>query len=143
VVKFAGASGTFTLSANVERLILSLPGANTNGTGNSLVNTITGNAARNILDGKGLKDTLIGRNGSDTYVVDSSKDTVIEASGRAAGILDHVKFTGTTGQTYFLGANVENLTLLGGHREPRHRQQPCQHHRRQWHSQYPQWWVRQ
>jgi serralysin len=113
LVNYSGSSGTFTLGLNLERLTLAHATANTSGTGNGLVNTITGNAGRNILDGGLLKDTLRGLNGSDTYLVDASKDTVIEASGSAAGTTDLVKFTGTAAQTYFLATNVEHLTLMG------------------------------
>ena len=143
LVNFSGATGTFTLSANVERLTLTHATANTGGIGNGLVNTIIGNAGKNILDGKALKDILRGFNGSDTYIVDASRDTVIEASGNAAGRADLVKFTGTAAQTYALTVNVENLTLMGSCHHPRHGQRSRQHHHRQQRGKRPQRWFRQ
>ncbi|HWA12298.1 MAG TPA: calcium-binding protein [Burkholderiales bacterium] len=58
------------------------------------------------LNGSLSDDVLRGFNGNDTYLV-TSGDIIIEA---AAGGVD----TATTYGSYTLGANVENLTLLGG-----------------------------
>ena len=102
---------SYTLSANVEDLILT--GASINGTGNALDNTITGSAGNNILDGQGGADLLIGGNGNDTYVVDAL-DTVWEDG---TGV-DTVKSDSTsidlndTGMFAVLG-NVENIVLTG------------------------------
>jgi len=104
------ASVNFTLSANIENLVLTGT-ANINGTGNDLDNIITGNAGNNILNGAGAidTDTLIGGDGNDTYIVDNGViPIIIEASGSAAGI-DTVK----SSVTYILDDNVENLTLTG------------------------------
>ena len=107
-------SVTLTLGANVENLTLT--GATAiNGTGNALDNVLTGNSAANTLtgsdgndtlDGLGGTDSLVGGLGDDTYVVDVTTDVVTEAA--SAG-MDTVK----SSVTWTLGANLENLTLLG------------------------------
>ncbi|WP_374624409.1 beta strand repeat-containing protein, partial [Devosia sp.] len=92
----------------VERLTLTGT-ANLNGTGNAANNVITGNSGSNILDGGAGVDTLIGGLGNDTYVVDSVSDIVTEAANAGT---DTVQFAGAAG-AFVLGANVENLTLVG------------------------------
>ena len=62
---------TYTLGLNVENLELT-GSANINGTGNTLVNTLTGNPGNNILNGGAGADTLIGGDGDDTYVYDGT-----------------------------------------------------------------------
>jgi serralysin len=112
LVNFSGASGTYLLGANVERLTL-VGAAAINGTGNSLDNTITGNSAANVIDGGAGADTMNGGDGSDTYFVDSFSDAVSETNAvLATGGDDLVNFSGTTG-TFTLGTNIERLTLLG------------------------------
>jgi Ca2+-binding RTX toxin-like protein len=54
----------YTLGADLENL--SLSGSATNGTGNTLNNTITGNSANNSLNGSAGNDTLNGDAGTDT-----------------------------------------------------------------------------
>jgi Ca2+-binding RTX toxin-like protein len=121
------------LAANVEAVFLELGAVNT--FGNAVDNFISGNSVGNRLDGGlgndqmiggGGLDTLLGGSGNDTldggigvdemtgdagndlYYVDESTDSVIEV---ADGGIDHVRsFVGGL----VLGANVENLTLLGG-----------------------------
>ncbi|MEH2156937.1 beta strand repeat-containing protein [Nostoc sp.] len=133
------ASITYTLTANVENLILT--GSNAiNGTGNSLNNTLTGEgvgdnilnggagndtldggAGTDTLDGGAGNDTLIasigkdvmkGGTGNDTYIVGvSNDDIIIENAGEG---IDTVQAPYTSAQGYTLGANLENLILIGG-----------------------------
>ncbi len=103
-------SATYTLSANVEKLILTATG-NTGGTGNGGANILTGNAGNNLLDGKGGTDTLNGMEGNDTLVW-SSTDTF----DGGAGASDALKVLGgnlnltTIANTQILNVELINLT---------------------------------
>ena len=113
VVNEAAAGGTdlaqssvsITLAANVENLTL-IGAAAISGTGNALANTLQGNAAANSLDGGTGADTLRGGAGNDTLTVDSTTDVVVENAAEGDDtIRSFVAWT--------LGANLENLTLVG------------------------------
>jgi len=87
---------TYTLPANVERLVLT-GNAAINGTGNALNNRLTGNAAAN---------TLAGGAGDDVYAVDSAGDSVSEGAGQGTDTIE-------SSVSYTLPANVEVLVLTG------------------------------
>ncbi len=108
------ANRTYTLSANLENLVLTGTAA-INGTGNASNNAITGNDGANSLNGGdgndtldgGLgSDTLVGGAGNDVFVVNDAGDVVTEALN---GGTDTVQ----SSRTYTLGATLENLTLTG------------------------------
>ncbi len=96
---------TWTLGANLERLVLTGSGA-INGTGNGLANLLSGNGAGNLLNGGAGNDTLVGGLGNDTYVVNVAGDRIVEGG---PGDTDTVQ----SSVTWTLGLQLENLTLLG------------------------------
>ncbi|HWT13733.1 MAG TPA: nidogen-like domain-containing protein [Allosphingosinicella sp.] len=96
---------SYSLGSNVENLVLTGTAA-IGGTGNSLDNILTGNGAANLLNGGAGADTMNGGGGDDTYSVGTG-DKVVETS--ATGGTDTVR----SGIDYTLGANVENLVLIG------------------------------
>jgi Ca2+-binding RTX toxin-like protein len=67
---------------------------------------LIGGAGNDTLDGGAGDDTLTGGTGNDTYVVDSVGDSVTENSGEGT---DTVR----SSVTWTLGANIENLALIG------------------------------
>ncbi|MBK8173912.1 MAG: hypothetical protein IPK66_00990 [Rhodospirillales bacterium] len=68
--------------------------------------TLVGGAGNDTLDGVLGSDSMIGGIGNDVYRVESAGDVISEAGG---GGTDRVE----SSITYTLGANLENLTLLG------------------------------
>ncbi len=96
---------SYVLPTEIEDLLLTGSSA-VNGTGNALFNHITGNAAANVLDGKGYVDVMAGGAGDDTYIVDNTLDVIVENANEG---IDSVQ----SGVVYTLGAEVENLTLIG------------------------------
>ncbi|MCW5736589.1 MAG: FG-GAP repeat protein [Enhydrobacter sp.] len=94
----------FTLSDNVENLILL--GANAAGYGNALANRMTGSATNDTLDGMGGADTMDGGAGNDTYYVDDIGDVVVELASQGTDLV-------RSSIGYTLGANLENLELIG------------------------------
>ena len=107
-------NGTYTLTANVENLII-VGSSNRFGTGNASDNHITGNSGNNtlggadgndIIDGGKGADLMRGGTGDDIFYVDNSGDVVSEYSHAGTdSVFSSVSFT--------LGGNVENLTLTG------------------------------
>jgi len=100
------AATSYTLSANVENLILEAEGGYINGTGNAQANTLTGNDYDNRLDGGAGADVLIGKAGNDTYVVDTLSDQIVELDGEGFDTVE-------TALTYTLANTLEGLRLTG------------------------------
>ncbi|WP_246881469.1 putative Ig domain-containing protein [Acidovorax sp. JG5] len=100
------AATNYTLSGNVENLILEAEGGYINGTGNALANTLTGNDYDNRLDGGAGADVLIGKAGNDTYVVDTLSDQIVEVDGEGFDTVE-------TALTYTLASTLEGLRLTG------------------------------
>lgn len=95
----------YTLGINVENLTLG--GSAIIGTGNDQDNKIVGNDADNYLEGFGGIDTLSGGLGNDTYVVNDTVDFIFEQAGQGTD------WVAAQGVNWVLGANLENLELLG------------------------------
>jgi Ca2+-binding RTX toxin-like protein len=95
----------FSLSANVEDLILASWAGAINGNGNAGRNTILGNEWANVIYGGDGVDTMIGERGDDIYYVDVGNDVVVETAGQGTDTVI-ASYDGHT-----LGANLENLTL--------------------------------
>jgi Ca2+-binding RTX toxin-like protein len=74
--------------------------------GNSANNVLSGGAGDDVLDGAAGNDVMSGGTGNDVYVVGVATDVVSEAS-------DEGSDTVRSSVTRTLGANVENLVLLG------------------------------
>lgn len=100
------AATSYTLSSNVEDLILEAEGGYINGTGNALANTLIGNDYDNRLDGGAGADVLIGNAGNDTYIVDTLSDQIIEQDGEGFDTVE-------TALTYTLASTLEGLRLTG------------------------------
>lgn len=103
-VDTVSATVSYSLSSNVENLILSR--ANTTGRGNGLNNRLSGGAGEQVLDGAAGVDTMEGGEGNDTYIVNHRRDMVIEDSGLDRDTVKSVV-------NFTLAENVENLVLIG------------------------------
>lgn len=98
-------AGSWRLGANIENLILT-SSSGAVATGNELANHLTGGIGDDTLIGGLGADTLEGGFGNDRYYVDDAADVVIEAAGAGTDAV-------YSSLSYALGANVENLALLG------------------------------
>ena len=93
---------SYTLSANVEALVLVEGSAATTAVGNTGYNYLVGNSADNIFDGKGGGDFMVGGAGNDTYNAYSSADTIVEYANEGWDTVWAMS-------NYTLPANVEAL----------------------------------
>lgn len=100
-------SATYTLSANVENIVLLVGGGDASG--NALNNILTGNGGNNRLDGLAGADAMTGGLGNDVYYVDNAGDQTIELAG---GGNDRV--VSTMSWTLATGNQIEELDLDGG-----------------------------
>src|SRR5262245_17982347 len=99
-------SVSYTLSADVETLVLQ-GGANLDGTGNALTNTLFGNTGDNALDGGAGADWLQGDAGNDVFVFhvgEADGDTITDFAGNGAAAGDSLQFVG-----YGPGATFTNI----------------------------------
>src|SRR5262245_52902918 len=96
----------YTLTANVEALVLMAGAGAINGAGNSASNFLAGNSSNNALDGLGGDDTMVGGLGDDTYVIDSTSDLVTENVGEGNDVV-------RTTVDYTIGPNIESVILDG------------------------------
>lgn len=99
------ASVTWTLSANLENLVLTGTTA-INGSGNGLNNIITGNDANNALTGNGGNDSLDGGNGNDSLSGGAESDTLNGGTGNDS-------LTGNGGADVLVGGVGDDTLSLG------------------------------
>jgi len=99
---------TYTLTANVENLILSGTAA-INGTGNALDNVITGNAAANLLQGGAGNDTINAGDGNDTVIGGTGNDSLTLGNGN-----DIVIFNAGDGNDTIAGFTSQDLIKIYG-----------------------------
>ena len=95
----------YTISNNIENLIMLANATNANG--NALANVITGNGKNNMINGGAGIDLMIGLGGDDIYIVDNAADVTDESSVGSGG-----KDTVFSSVSYTLANNVEELKLL-------------------------------
>ncbi|WP_445635845.1 putative Ig domain-containing protein [Nostoc sp. DSM 114161] len=125
-------SVNWVLGANLENLTL-IGNEAINGTGNTLNNILIGNTGANILSGENGNDNLSGDDGNDSLLGGAGNDTLDGGAGADSldgGVgndiytVDNLSDTITEGLNagtdlvnssvnWVLGANLENLTLIG------------------------------
>jgi Ca2+-binding RTX toxin-like protein len=99
-------SMSYTLPTNVENLTLSGSGS-TNGTGNSLANTITGTGSTNHLYGLAGADSLSGSAGDDTLDGGAGADTLNGGLGLDRFYFVRGEVQGDVVQDFALGDHIE------------------------------------
>ena len=100
------ASINYGLTANVETLVLQ-GGADLQGFGNGLANSLFGNSGNNTLDGQGGADILTGNAGNDTFIFNvgqANGDTVVDFAATARRRVIRCCFVG-----YGPGASFTNI----------------------------------
>ncbi|WP_313248355.1 calcium-binding protein [Stenotrophomonas acidaminiphila] len=97
---------SYTLSDNIEQLVLVEGSYAYEGIAGTGSQTLTGNSNGNRLDGGTGADTMIGGLGDDIYVVDQAGDVIVEYADEGTDTVE-------SSISYTLGATLENLTLLG------------------------------
>jgi Ca2+-binding RTX toxin-like protein len=83
---------TFTLAANVEKLVLTGSGDVT-GTGNDLANTLTGTAGDNVLSGMAGADVIAGGDGDDIIAGGLGNDRLTGGAGADTFVIDDALWT--------------------------------------------------
>ena len=112
------ASVTYTLSANLENLILTGT-ADINAIGNNLNNVLTGNDGNNQLNGGAGIDTMIGGKGNDAYALDQFAELALiqENANEGNDTLITLFNASPANSTIDLNLsnlqNVENVTVIG------------------------------
>lgn len=118
------ASASFVLGSYFENLTLAAGAGSINGTGNSSKNVMAGNEGDNRLAGSTGNDTISGGDGADTLDGGAGNDSMTGGVGDDVYLVntagDIVAESGSGGTdtvqsaiSYKLGAEVENLTLVG------------------------------
>jgi Ca2+-binding RTX toxin-like protein len=101
-----GGAGNDTLRGSGGNDLLIGAAGNDNLLGAAGDDTLIGGLGDDTLDGSLGADSLVGGAGNDLYIVDNLGDVIVELPGEG---IDTVRST----ITFTLGANLENLTLLG------------------------------
>jgi VCBS repeat-containing protein len=102
------ASVSYTLSANVEALVLTGTG-NLDGTGNAQDNVVTGTGGDNVLAGMDGNDTLAGMDGNDTLAGGAGDDLLLGGAGN-----DTYVFRAGDGNDRVVDAQGSDTLYVGG-----------------------------
>ena len=108
------ANASYTLSANVERLVLQGSDA-LDGTGNSADNFLDGNSGANRLNGGAGNDVLFGGGGADTFVFGSGagNDTISDFADNV-DLIDFSAIVGLSFQSLVITQVGANITIAYG-----------------------------
>ena len=118
VVDTVRASVSYTLSANVENIVLTGT-ADINAIGNDQNNVLTGNDGNNQLNGGGGVDTMIGGKGNDAYALDQFAELALiqenanEGNDTLITLFNATDLNSTIDLNRNNLKNVENLSVVG------------------------------